>query len=164
MFAARADAPASDWPSYNRLLSSDRYAPFKQINTTNVARLKQLCVYDLAVEVSFQSGPILIGRVLYVTTEKDTVAIDADTCQQKWRAHEEGPSSGLRVNRGAAYLDGRIFRGTEDGDVLAYDAASGKSCGTPTLPILARRRASLPRRSRGMGSYSSAPPVATTTA
>ena len=126
MFAARADAPASDWPSYNRLLSSDRYAPFKQINTTNVARLKQLCVYDLAVEVSFQSGPILIGRVLYVTTEKDTVAIDADTCQQKWRAHEEGPSSGLRVNRGAAYLDGRIFRGTEDGDVLAYDAASGK--------------------------------------
>jgi len=31
----------------------------------------------------------------------------------------------LRVNRGPAYLDGKIFRGTEDGDVLAYDAASG---------------------------------------
>src|SRR5215469_10857973 len=126
MFAARADAPISDWPSYNRLLSSERYAPFKQINTTNVAGLKQLCVYDLEVEVSFQSGPIVIGRTLYVTTDKDMVAIDADTCQQKWRVHEEGPSTGLRVNRGAAYLDGKLFRGTEDGDVLAYDATSGR--------------------------------------
>ena len=34
--------------------------------------------------------------------------------------------SGLRVNRGAAYLDGRLFRGTGEGDVLAYDAATGK--------------------------------------
>ena len=32
----------------------------------------------------------------------------------------------IPVNRGAAYLDGMLFRGTEDGRVLAYDFKTGK--------------------------------------
>jgi alcohol dehydrogenase (cytochrome c) len=121
-----ADAPVTDWPSYNRTLTSERYVPFDQINKTNVSRLKQLCIYDLNVDASFQTGPIVIGRTMYATTDKEIMAIDADTCQQKWRVREEGPSLALRVNRGAAYLDGRLFRGTGEGNVLAYDAATGK--------------------------------------
>jgi len=123
--ASGADPLVTDWPSYNRTLTSERYAPFDQINTTNVAGLKQLCVYDLDVDASFQTGPVVIGRTLYATTDRETLAIDAGTCQQKWRVREEGPSRGLRVNRGAAYLDGRLFRGMEEGDVLAYDAEHG---------------------------------------
>src|SRR5881397_1609429 len=107
---------AADWPSYNRTLTSDRFAPLDQINKANVSRLKQLCVYDLNIETSFQTGPLVIGRVLYATTDKEILAIDAETCQQKWRVREEGASVGLRVNRGAAYLDGRLFRGTGEGD------------------------------------------------
>jgi alcohol dehydrogenase (cytochrome c) len=121
----RAADTIAGWPSYNRTLTSDRYAPFDQINRTNVAKLKQLCVYDLDVDVSFQTGPIVIDRTLYATTDKEILAIDADTCQKKWRVREDGPSLGLRVNRGAAYLGGRLFRGTGEGDVLAYDAANG---------------------------------------
>ena len=121
-----AETPVNDWPSYNRTLTSDRYVPFDQINKTNVSRLKPLCTYDLNVDTSFQTGPIVIGRTLYATTDKEIFAIDAETCQQKWRVREEGPSLGLRVNRGAAYLDGRLFRGTGEGNVLAYDAATGK--------------------------------------
>ena len=121
-----ADSPVTDWPSYNRTLTSERYAPFDQINRTNVSRLKQLCIYDLNVESSFQTGPIVIGRTLYATTDKEILAIDAETCQQKWRVREEGPSLALRVNRGAAYLDRRLFRGTGEGNVLAYDAETGK--------------------------------------
>src|SRR6267142_3628525 len=80
-----ADAPAmTDWPSYNRTLTSERYVPFDQINKTNVAGLKQLCVYDLGLDTSFQTGPVVIGRTLYGTTDTDTFAIDAATCQQKW--------------------------------------------------------------------------------
>ena len=120
-----AESPVTDWPSYNRTLMSDRYVPFDQINKTNVSRLKQVCVYDLNVDGSFQSGPIVIGRTMYLTTDKEIIAIDADTCQQRWRTREEGPSLALRVNRGAAYLDGRLFRGTGEGNVLAYDAATG---------------------------------------
>lgn len=120
-----ADTGAADWPSYNRTLTSDRYAPLDQVNKNNVSRLKQLCVYDLDVDVSFQAGPLVIGRTMYVTADRETLAIDALTCQQKWRVRENGASPALRVNRGAAYLDGRLFRGSADGDVLAYDAATG---------------------------------------
>jgi len=120
-----ADTVSTDWPSYNRTLTSDRYAPLDQINRGNVARLKQLCVFDLDVDVSFQAGPIVIGRTMYVTADRETLAIDALTCQQKWRVREEGASPALRVNRGAAYLDGRLFRGTGDGDLVAYDAVTG---------------------------------------
>ena len=121
-----ADGPQTDWPSYNRTLTSERYASLDQINRANVSKLKQLCVYDLRIDSSFQTGPIVIGRTMYATTDKEILAIDAATCQLKWRVQEEGPSIGLRVNRGAAYLDGQLFRGTTDGNVLAYDAATGK--------------------------------------
>jgi alcohol dehydrogenase (cytochrome c) len=121
-----ADPIVSDWPTYNRTLSGERYAPLDQINRANVARLKQVCVYDLNVDAAFETGPIVVGQTLYATTESDTFAIDADTCQQKWRIHEEGSAAGLRVNRGVAYLDGRLFRGAAQGDATAYDAATGK--------------------------------------
>jgi alcohol dehydrogenase (cytochrome c) len=122
----RAADTITGWPSYNRTLTSDRYAPMDQINRSNVAKLKQLCVYDLNVDVSFQTGPIVVDRTLYATTDKEILAIDADTCQQKWRVREDGPPVGLRVNRGAAYYANRLYRGTGEGDVLAYDAATGK--------------------------------------
>src|SRR6266702_7080156 len=82
-----ADAPVTDWPSYNRTLTSERYVPFDQINRTNVAGLRQLCVYDLGIDTSFQTGPIVIGRTLYGTTEMDIFAIDAAPCPPKWRLH-----------------------------------------------------------------------------
>jgi alcohol dehydrogenase (cytochrome c) len=136
--ARAANVPVTDWPSYNRTLTSERYVPFDQVNKSNVSRLKQLCVYDLNVDASFQTGPIVIGRTMYATTDKEIMAIDADTCQQKWRVREEGPSLALRVNRGAAYLDGRLFRGTGEGNVLAYDAATGKKLWSTHLADPAR--------------------------
>ena len=131
--ARQAASVVTDWPSYNRTLTSERYAPLDQINKSNVARLKPLCVYDFNVDTSFQTGPIVIGQTMYATTDREIVAIDAQTCQQKWRVKEDGASPGLRVNRGAAYLDGRLFRGTSEGDVLAYDAATGRKLWTTHL-------------------------------
>jgi alcohol dehydrogenase (cytochrome c) len=127
-----ADAVITDWPSYNRTLSSDRFVPFDQINKTNVAGLKPLCVYDLGVDKGFETGPIVIGRTLYATTDTETFAIDALTCQQKWRV-QEGAAGALPVNRGVAFLDGRLFRGTQDGRVIALDAATGRKLWETTI-------------------------------
>jgi alcohol dehydrogenase (cytochrome c) len=124
---------STDWPSYNRTPTSERYAPLDQIHRNNVSNLKSLCVFDLNVDTNFQTGPIVIGGTMYATTDKDLIALDAATCQQKWRVGEEGPSVGLAVNRGAAYLDGRLFRGTADGGVTAYDAQTGKKIWTTRI-------------------------------
>src|SRR5579864_4570390 len=79
---AAAQDSRTDWPSYNRTLASDRYSPLDEINRTNVAKLHQLCVYDLGLQTEFEPGPLVIGRTLYATSEMDIVAIDADTCQE----------------------------------------------------------------------------------
>src|SRR5271170_3777065 len=48
--AALSDASpakhAEEWPSYNRTLTSERFADLAEINTGNVGRLKILCTYD----------------------------------------------------------------------------------------------------------------------
>ena len=125
--AASTVAADVDWPSYNRTLSGDRYSALGEINRSNVKTLKVTCTFDTGIQTSFQSGIIEVAGVLYGTTEMDIFAIDPRTCAQKWRAHESYKSaSPLKVNRGVAYLDGRLFRGTQDGRVLAYEATTGK--------------------------------------
>lgn len=116
------------WSSYNRTLMSDRYAPLDEINATNVGTLHPICTYDLGMQTEFETGPLVIGDTLYATSETDIIAIDANTCHEKWRTHENITVAGRHfpTNRGAAYLDGRLFRGTQDGHVVAYEAATGK--------------------------------------
>jgi alcohol dehydrogenase (cytochrome c) len=116
-----------DWPSYNKTLTSERYSQLSQINTKNVGKLKVLCTYDTGQYTSFETGPIMVNGALIGTTEHDIFSIDPANCHENWRTHEDyKPASLLAVNRGAAYLDGLLFRGTEDGRVLAYDFKTGK--------------------------------------
>jgi alcohol dehydrogenase (cytochrome c) len=63
---------------------------------------------------------------MYFTTDTISYAIDASNCAEKWRSvrHSETPSY-LGVNRGFAYVDGKLFRGTSDVHALALDAADG---------------------------------------
>jgi alcohol dehydrogenase (cytochrome c) len=125
--ASPPDAIAADWPSYNKTLTSERYSQLNQINTKNVSKLKVLCTYDTKEYTSFETGPIMVDGALIGTTEHDIFSIDPASCHENWRAHEDyKPASLLAVNRGAAYLDGMLFRGTEDGRVLAYDFKTGK--------------------------------------
>jgi len=117
---------AEDWPSYNRTLSSDRFSPLKQINTTNVGKLRVLCTYDVREFTSFESGLIMVNNALIGTTEHDTFSVNPATCAENWRTRESYTSGMLPAIRGAAYLDGLLFRGTTDGRVLAYEFNTGK--------------------------------------
>jgi alcohol dehydrogenase (cytochrome c) len=127
--AAQASLPgatAGDWPSYNRTLASERYSPLSQINTNNVGKLKVLCTYDVGEFAAFESGLIVVENALIGTTEFDIFSLNPATCAENWRTHEVYPPSLLPANRGAAYMDGMLFRGTQDGRVLAYDFKTGK--------------------------------------
>ena len=120
-------SPQEDWPSYNRTLTSNRFSPLNQINRDNVGKLKVLCTYDTHQHTGFNAGLIEVKGALIATTEYDIFSIDPATCHQNWRTHEDyTPGTPQNVNRGAAYMDGRLFRGTQDGRVLAYDFKTGK--------------------------------------
>ncbi len=124
-----ASAAAPDdglWSSYNKTLASDRFSSLKEINRENAGRLKVLCTYDTGQYTGFNSGLLMVDGALLFATEHDTFSIDPLTCHENWRKHENyAPATPQAVNRGVAYLDGRVFRGTQDGRVLAYDFKSG---------------------------------------
>jgi alcohol dehydrogenase (cytochrome c) len=142
--AARADiargapaaAPAADWVGYNRSLAGDRYSPLTQITSANVGQLKLRCAYTLPEVVAFQTGPLVVQGTMYFTTFEGSYAIDAASCVEKWSRHDKsaGPP-GLAVNRGFAYLDGRLYRGTADAHVTALDAADGHTLWDRALPV-----------------------------
>jgi alcohol dehydrogenase (cytochrome c) len=132
--AAVGPSPAAaDWPSYNKTLSSERFSELSQINTKNVGKLKVLCTYDTGRFTSFETGLLMVQGSLIGTTEFDIFSVDPATCAENWRVHEEYPAYILPTNRGAAYLDGMLFRGTEDGRVLAYDFKTGKRLWETTI-------------------------------
>ena len=129
--AAVTPSPETDtsvqWPAYNRTAKAWRFAPSAQITPRNAASLEVVCEYDTGETTSFQTSPLVVEDVMYFTTEKGTYAVDARDCSEIWtvRADYE-PVSPLKVNRGAAFMDGRLFRGYLDGRVVALDAATGR--------------------------------------
>lgn len=120
-------ANEGDWPSYNKTLSSNRFSPLSQIDTNNAEKLKVLCTYDTGQYTGFTSGLLEINGALVFSTEYDIFSIDPASCHQNWRTHEDySPATPQGVNRGLAYLDGMLYRGTQDGRVLAYGFKTGK--------------------------------------
>ncbi len=119
----RAD---TDWATYNKDFLGQRFSALKQINTQNVGSLKEVCRIKLAELTSFHNGPVLIDGIMYVTTARDTVALDPRNCGVIWKSTWE-PEDVMNptTNRGVAYLDGRLFRGTNDGRVIALDVKTG---------------------------------------
>src|SRR6516165_8117608 len=123
-----------DWPSYNKTLTSNRFSQLSQINRTNAERLKVLCTYDTGQYTGFNSGLLEVNGALIFVTAFDIFSIDPSTCRENWRTHEDYvPATPQEVNRGAAYLDGMLFRGTQDARVLAYDFKTGKRIWETTI-------------------------------
>ena len=121
-----AAAQPADWPVYNRTLAGDRYSPLAQITTENAGQLVLRCAYTLPEVVAFQTGPLVVDGTMYFTSYEGSYAIDAASCKEKWSRHDKSTAPpGLAVNRGFAYLEGRLYRGTADAHVVALDAADG---------------------------------------
>ena len=135
--AAAASSVPGDWATFNRTLAGDRFSPLAEIDRSNVAGLTQLCTYTLPEVAALQAGPVVIGGAMYFSTDTMTYAIDAGTCAETWKRsrHSATPGGGPAVNRGVAYLDGKVFRGTSDGHVLAFDAKDGHTVWDVTLDV-----------------------------
>ena len=131
---ATPGATPDNWPSYNKTLTSNRFSELKQINRDNVGGLKVLCTYDTGQYTGFNSGLLEVNDALIAVTEFDIISLDPGNCRPNWRTHEDyTPASPQGVNRGAAYMDGQLFRGTQDGRVLAYDFKTGARLWATTI-------------------------------
>ena len=125
--SAQVEDKAENWTSYNRTIDGIRFSPLTQITPENVANRRAVAAFDLGSDVnSFQTGILAIDGKLYFSTDTATYAINGKTGKLIWKATRKGGGSGYGANRGLAYLNGRLFRGTSDGHVLAYNMKNGK--------------------------------------
>lgn len=140
--AARAqpDRHAGEWRSYGRDPGGSRYSPLTQITRENVGSLTQAWVYRHRESLpdpgregpAFQSTPLVVGDLLYVTSPSGRViALDPESGAERWVFDPKlarPPASGR--HRGVAYWergdDRRILAGTLDGRLVALDALTGQ--------------------------------------
>jgi PQQ-dependent dehydrogenase (methanol/ethanol family) len=123
---AAGEAAVSQWPSYNNDLAGQRFSSLETINTKNVGGLKEICRVALSDGGALQSGPLLVDGAMFVTTARETFSLDPASCKINWKSSYAPVSyEPFPVNRGAAYLNGRLYRGTPDGHLLALDAKTG---------------------------------------
>ncbi len=97
-----------------------------------------LCTYDTGQFSSFESGLIMVNGALIGTTMSDIFSLDPASCAENWRTREDVPPSILSAMRGAAYLDGMLYRGSLDGRVLACDFKTGKRVWATTIADASR--------------------------
>jgi quinoprotein glucose dehydrogenase len=124
--AKTAAVPPGDWPMYSRDLTSTRYSPLTQINTSNVANLKQAWTWRPAAPppaadgkggkgkgagkgkgggapgVAAEVTPIVVNGVMYLPAGGRVVALDADTGAEIWNT----PVPGNVANRAVGYWPG----------------------------------------------------------
>lgn len=116
-----------DWPMYNKDYAGQRYSRLTDLAPATVDGLKEACRVKIAAGGSFQSGPVMVDGLIFVTAEARTAAVDARDCSLRWTYDYQAETPPVfPVNRGVAVLDGRVFRGTPDGRLLALDAQTGK--------------------------------------
>jgi alcohol dehydrogenase (cytochrome c) len=124
---SRSSRQTAEWTGYNNTHDGQRFAALDQINTGNVSQLKEVCELKLGEDGPFQSGPVVVGDRMFVTTAHTTVAMSATNCFVYWRQVDtSGRNDPISVNRGVAYLDGRVFRGMPGARLAAFEASSGK--------------------------------------
>ncbi|HTT06783.1 MAG TPA: PQQ-binding-like beta-propeller repeat protein, partial [Steroidobacteraceae bacterium] len=135
--ACRAQYTVGDWPMYRHNLAGDGFSPLRQINTHNVADLKEAWTYQLAPRAYFdprnlrsnEVTPIVVKGVMYLPAGSRIVALDADSGKEVWSYDQEGAEPSTR---GVAYWPGdahdppRIIVTTFDKKVEELDAATGK--------------------------------------
>jgi alcohol dehydrogenase (cytochrome c) len=107
-----------------------RYYPGKQINTSNVAKLRPAWIFQTEVKESQETTPIVVDGVMYITTSFNHVyAINAKTGEQYWHyKHKMGPVTTYCCgpnNRGVAIHKDKVYMGTLDAKLVALDAKTG---------------------------------------
>jgi len=126
-----ADKDSANFLHSNMNYAQTRYYPAAQINTANVAKLRPAFQFQTEVLESMETAPIVVDGVMYITTSYNHLyALDAATGKEFWHyKHKMGPVTTFCCgpnNRGVAVMGDRLYMGTLDAKLLAFDAKTGK--------------------------------------
>ncbi len=133
-----------DWPYYGRDPGGSKFSPLKQIDRSNVQKLKMAWTFhtgdlykpEKGRATAFESTPLYLDETLFVTTPLGKViALDPATGKELWRFD-------AKVNRDAGYGDfanrgvsmwvdsktkqRRLFLASIDARLIALDAKTGR--------------------------------------
>jgi alcohol dehydrogenase (cytochrome c) len=85
------------WLMFLRTYRSEGHAPFTEVNTRNVAQLREVFTHHVTIPEGYEAPPIVNGRTMIVTTPLDHVyALDATTGKQLWEYDYAVPKQALR--------------------------------------------------------------------
>ena len=86
------------YPGWRSVLASQGDQPFQRRPIEG-----DMHVYAARGVSSLQTGPLVVDGTMYFTTDEGSYAINASTCEEKWKQHRHSDTpSMLLVNRGFA--------------------------------------------------------------
>ena len=130
-------AQQTPWKDYLGGPDSSHYSPLKQINTSNVDKLKVAWSFPTGDDVSYTFSPLVVDNIAYFAAKQGSlVAVDASTGKPRWvhsftAAGSASSSSGIADQRGANYWESKDRKDrrllvSEGGFLQAIDARTGK--------------------------------------
>jgi alcohol dehydrogenase (cytochrome c) len=127
---AGAVAAQTEWLTYSGDDSGQRHSTLKQIDRSNVAKLRPKWMYQTSDLNQFEVTPIVAGGVMYISEPpSNAAALDLHTGRPLWMFRRTVPADVRaccgQVNRGVALLGETVFLGTLDAHLIALDAKTG---------------------------------------
>ncbi len=125
-----ADRSPHNWLTYSGNYQAHRHSGLREISAANAAGLELKWAYQAKVVEKFETTPLVVDGVMYITTPpSDVVALDAASGVRLWEYKRRMPPKTQvccgQVNRGLAVSGRRLFLGTVDAHVVALDRLSG---------------------------------------
>jgi quinoprotein glucose dehydrogenase len=129
--------PDGDWRMINRDLTATRFSPLADIDTGNVARLRQSWTYQLGGNST--AVPIVIDGIMYLPSRDRVVALDAANGDEIWAYTIDIPQAAAAGGRGGPTASTRgvsYWAGDDEHEprilfmtrsyMVALDAATGR--------------------------------------
>ncbi len=123
------------WSDYGGSADSSQFSSLKQIDRSNVAKLKPAWTYPTGDHNKYFFNPLVVDNVIFVLAKNNSiVALDASTGKEIW-THPSGPEIKIITNRGINYWESkdrsdRRLLFASNHFLRAIDARTGKTIPT----------------------------------
>jgi len=138
ILAAILPVPAQNfgaWRDYGGTAASAQYSSLREVNRSNVAKLKVAWSYPTGDDGKYFFSPTVVDGVMFVLARNNSiVALDAATGKEVW-THNPSPAATIITSRGINYWESkdrseRRLLYCANHSLVAIDARTGKSIPT----------------------------------